>query len=59
MKGMTYCIKTMPFEAMVITPSELTSTLLLGSLFQVATFINMSCVKEQHYAGLSSPVTYQ
>lgn len=39
MRKVTYSIKIMPSEATVIIPSELTSTLLLRSLFQVATLI--------------------
>lgn len=56
MRGLTYGIKIMPSEATLITPPELTSTLLLGNLFQVVTFI--MCEKTGHYAGLSSLVPH-
>lgn len=55
MRKVTYSIKIMPSEATVITPSELTSTLLLRSLFQVATLI--MCGKKPASCGvLLSPI---
>ena len=56
MRCLAYNIKIIPSEAIATTPSELTSILQRGSLFQVATFINMSRVNRQHDVGLCPPV---